>query len=98
MYKCFCPFDFERSQSQNDFWQFWGLCDAEQPPISGNNPAPSMSASKLQCRPQKSSSGLKLTVWLLQPPFNSFESDTLVAYIYFSIIFHPKQQRNVQKQ
>ena len=40
-------FNFERSQSQNDFWWFWGLCDTKQPPISGNNPAPSMSASKV---------------------------------------------------
>jgi len=66
-------FNFERPQSWNDFWQFWGLFETEQPPNSQIILQP---ACQLPCGPQKSTSGLKLTVWLLQPPFNSFEIDT----------------------
>ena len=51
-------------------------------PISANNPAAGMSASKLRRGALKSSSGLKLTVRLLQPLFNAFESDAFIIYIY----------------
>ena len=46
-------FNFERSQGWNDFCQFWGLCDTEQPPISGNNPTAGRLTSKLCCGAQK---------------------------------------------
>src|SRR5882672_5163465 len=46
-------FSFERPQSWNGFWRFWGLCGAEQPQISANNPAAGRSAYKLRCGARK---------------------------------------------
>ena len=51
-------------------------------PISTNEPAAGMWASKLRRGALKSSSGLKLTVQLLQPLFNVFESDAFIIYIF----------------
>jgi len=39
---------------------------------------------------------LQLTVWQLQPPFNYFESDTLV-YTYILVLFFTQRNREMFK-
>src|SRR5882724_4370023 len=75
-------FNFERSQSRNNFWRFWGLCDTEIIlQLAGQLPSSTAEHEKML-------SGLKLTVWLQQPLCNAIWSYKVInMYHTYILVF-----------
>jgi len=90
-------FNFERSQSQNNFWRFWGFgVMLNSPQFLEIIHSQQVGIQTPLAEHEKNIVGLKLTVRLQQPLCNAIGSDkgiNYVSYIYFINFFSPNANR-----